>query len=107
MIADELRDAAFSVVEAATSDEAMAILQSMTPIDLVMTDVRMPGSMDGLALAMTLRSTRPEVKIIVASAHARTWPKLNLADGFFGKPYDPARVVRRGKELLTPPGRSR
>ncbi len=100
MIAEELRNAGFAVAEATTADEALAILQSSTRIDLVMTDVMMPGSMDGVGLAAMLRSKWPRVKIVVASAEAPVWPAPGLADSFIGKPYDPARVVRRVKELL-------
>lgn len=100
LITEELRLAGFTVVEAANADEALTILQSAAPIDLVMTDVRMPGSMDGLGLAEVVRSIRPELKIIVASGHLPTLPASNTVDAFFGKPYDPARVVQRVKELL-------
>jgi CheY-like chemotaxis protein len=100
MIAKELRDAGFSVFEAMNADEALAILHNTPDINLVMTDVIMPGSMDGVGLAAVVRSNWPELKVIVASGQAPRWPAPNLADGFFGKPYDPARVVRRVKELL-------
>lgn len=100
LIAEELRTAGFTVVEAANADEALTILQSATPIELVMTDVRMPGSMDGLDLAAAVRSMCPETKIIVASGHLPDWPARDIVDAFFGKPYDPARVAKRVKELL-------
>jgi CheY-like chemotaxis protein len=101
MIAEELRNAGFSVIEAANADEALTILQSITLVDLVVTDVAMPGSMDGLALATALRSTKPQVKIIVVSAQTQPAAKPDLADEFFDKPYDPARVVARVKDLLS------
>lgn len=100
MIAEELRCAGFLVVEAMNADEALAILHNSPDIDLVMTDVVMPGSMDGVGLAAVVRSHWPKLKMIVASGQAPNWPGPNLADGFFGKPYDPARVVTRVKELL-------
>ena len=51
MIAEFLRDAGFDVVEAGNADEAMAVFESGAEIDLLFRDVRMPGSMDGSALA--------------------------------------------------------
>src|SRR5579863_6772872 len=100
MIAEELRNAGFSVIEAANADEALTILQSVGLIDLLLTDIGMPGSMDGLALATALRSTKPQVKIVVVSAQTLSAPRPDLADEFFDKPYDPARVVARIRELL-------
>jgi CheY-like chemotaxis protein len=99
-IAEELRSAGFSVIEAADADEALTILNSSSAIDVLLTDVRMPGSMDGVGLSAIVRSNWPRLKIIVASAQAPAWPAPGLADAFIGKPYDPARVVRRVKELL-------
>jgi CheY-like chemotaxis protein len=100
MIADELRSKGFSVVEAANADEALAVLRSSAPVDLVFTDIQMPGTINGLALASLVRTTQPELKIIVASGHSPAYPSRDIADAFFGKPYDVVRVVTRIKELL-------
>ncbi len=99
-IADALRDVGFEVVEAATADEALTIVNGGTPIHLVFTDVRMPGTMDGIALMSLLRQMRPELKLAVASGYSPDWPSPNLADAFIGKPYDVARAVNRIKALL-------
>ncbi len=98
--AEALRAAGLAVVEAATGDEALAVLGSSATIDLVFTDIQMPGSTDGLALAEIVRKTRPSVKIIVTSGHAPTWPSRGLADVFIGKPYALDRLVARIKGLL-------
>jgi CheY-like chemotaxis protein len=100
MIAEALREAGFEVVEAANSDEALAILESHAPVDLVFSDVRMPGTMDGVALMKRLRESRPNLKLAVASGHSPDWPSPNLVDAFVGKPYDVARAVNRIKNLL-------
>jgi CheY-like chemotaxis protein len=97
--ADELRDEGFDVVEAANADEALSVLRDDGPVDLLMTDIRMPGSMDGLRLAKTVHAVWPDLKIVVASAHAHSADSDNV-DAFFGKPYDPARVATRIRELL-------
>jgi CheY-like chemotaxis protein len=100
MIAEALREAGFEVVEAANSDEALAILESHAPVDLVFSDVRMPGTMDGVALMKRLRESRPNLKLAVASGYSPDWPSPNLVDAFVGKPYDVARAVNRIKTLL-------
>src|SRR5258708_5647926 len=66
-LAATLRDEGFFVLEAANADEAVAVLASSTPIDIVLTDVNMPGSLDGVALGRYVRSTRPGLKVIVVS----------------------------------------
>jgi len=100
MMADELRTAGFFVVEAANADEALRIMRRLTTIDLVMTDIQMPGSIDGLGFASTVRAEWPRVKVVVASAHIASSPPSDLADGFFTKPYEPSKVVMRVTELL-------
>lgn len=101
MIAEALREEGFGVVEASSGDEALTVLESGTRVNLVFTDVRMPGKLDGLALVGRLRVTRPELKLAVGSAYVPEWPAPNLVDLFIGKPYDVPRAVNRLKDLLT------
>jgi two-component system, response regulator PdtaR len=98
-IAPELRAAGFSVIEAATADDALAVLNTGQQVDLLMTDVRMPGSMDGTKLAALVRSTWPNVKIVVASAHASDRP-VAITDAFFDKPYFSEQLVQRVRDLV-------
>jgi CheY-like chemotaxis protein len=100
MIADALRAAGFEVLEAGTADEALTIIKSGMLIHLVFTDVRMPGTMDGIALMRRLRETHPDLKLAVASGYSPDWPSPNLVDAFIGKPYEVARAVNRMKALL-------
>lgn len=51
-LAEHLREAGFNVIEANTADEAWSCLQTGMPVDLVFSDIRMPGSMDGLELVV-------------------------------------------------------
>ena len=101
-IAEELRGQGLAVREAANADEAIAILETDSPIDLVFTDMQMPGSMDGIALVHRLRQTHPHLKLVVTSAYSPAWPYPTLADAFIGKPYDAKRVVEQLKNLLQP-----
>ena len=99
-IADELRTAGFLVVEAVNADEALTVLRGSIPIDLVMTDVRMPGSLDGRELAKTVRAVWPDLKIILCSGDPPASPDRMAIDAFFAKPCDPTRLVSLIKELL-------
>jgi CheY-like chemotaxis protein len=99
MIADYLRNAGYSVVEASNAHEAHEVLRHTSDVRLVMSDLRMPGTMDGVALARLIRSEYPAIKIVLASAHlhAVDWTDH---DGFFAKPYDPKKIISHIKTLL-------
>jgi len=100
MIADELRQAGFVVLEAVNADEAMVVLSGPEAVDLLFTDVRMPGTADGLALAATARVLRPDLKIVVVSGHAPAGVAAGPMDEFFAKPYDVGVVIGCLKQLL-------
>jgi CheY-like chemotaxis protein len=94
-LSDELREAGHTVYEAGTADAAIELLQTPMRIDVVVTDVRMPGGASGLELAAYIRENRPGIKIIVMSGDYR--PKQEdrlLFDGFFSKPFDVRAVVK-------------
>jgi len=99
-IAEVLRNARFRVIEASNADEALSLLDSGYPIDVLMTDIRMPGSIDGIDLATRVRSTWPHMKIIFVTSHSPAWPDPTLFDLFVGKPYDPVRFIERVRQLL-------
>ena len=100
MVADEFRIAGFVVREAINAEEALAVLRGPDPVDLLLTDVRIGGPHDGLALAATARAHWPELRIIVVSGHLPGGPAAGVADGFFVKPFDLPALLRRTRELL-------
>ncbi|WP_309627310.1 response regulator [Brevundimonas sp.] len=104
LVADHLRDAGFTVVEAFNGDEAIAILTSGVPIDLVFTDVRMPGAADGLELLAFVKRTRPGLPVLMTSGHLE--PELAYAGGaqrFLSKPCDPDLIVNAIQAALETP----
>src|SRR5262245_18880196 len=94
VLADELRMAGFFVLEAADADEAMALIVAEPAIALLFTDVRMPGSMDGLELMRRVRVRWPHLKIIVASGAALPVNEEPCWDASLQKPYDVPDVLR-------------
>jgi CheY-like chemotaxis protein len=98
--AQMIEEAGFSVVEAASSDEAIVILESRLDITIVFTDVQMPGSMDGLKLAAAIRGRWPPIKIIATSGLVDV-RKGDLPDGgrFLPKPYSPSQIIGALREL--------
>jgi CheY-like chemotaxis protein len=104
VIADYLRDCGFKIYEAGTAAEATEILKAeKAPIDLIFTDVRMPGEMDGFALAQWVRKNRPGLPIVLTSGDskkAKIAKELCENDPFFAKPYDVAAVVAQIRKLI-------
>ncbi len=99
-LASELRGARYDVIEASNADEAFEVLQSQ-PVDLIISDVIMPGSMDGVQLAARAREIYSEVKIIIVSGQLFCSPPQNFADGFFSKPYGALAVLKSCRRLLS------
>ncbi len=98
-LAEELREAGFTVIEAASGDEAVTLLSSVDEIGLVMTDVRMPGSIDGLALASWTRNKFPSIKIILISTEVHAGMRQEF-DACFTKPIRFDELIRRVRQLL-------
>jgi CheY-like chemotaxis protein len=86
LLAEELRAAGFTVVEAGTADEAWSYLQAGGEADLVFSDVTMPGSMNGVELVRRVRAAFPAVKTIITSGNPGP---DNISDlgTFIQKPY--------------------
>ena len=85
MAVAHLEESGYSIVEAQTADEAMFILRDDRSIAAVFSDVQMPGSMDGIALAQWLDRTRPKVKVLLTSG--RMDPNKPVGWRFLAKPY--------------------
>jgi CheY-like chemotaxis protein len=98
---DTLLDAGYEVVEAATADEALQILEGHGDVEVLFTDIRMPGSMDGLELARVVHERWPAMKILVTSGDTFP-PRGAIADDgrFIAKPYSTAALRREIGTLL-------
>lgn len=105
-LAMELNHAGYRVREARNADEAETVLATGVPVDLVVTDIEMPGLRDGLALARSVRAFHPNVRVIVVSGIMPESGIVGVADAFFGKPYDTDRLLLRIRSLLAPRRRS-
>jgi two-component system, response regulator PdtaR len=99
--ADVLEEAGFEVVEAFNGDEALAVLQARPDINVLFTDVNMPGSLDGLDLARIVHERRPDIKLLIASGQVRLGEdQIPDAGRFLAKPYGPEAIVRHVRELM-------
>ncbi len=87
------------VIEAETADQALDVLAHDRDIKCVFTDVRMPGTLDGLALSRRVLKDHPGIKLLITSGH------LSSADGladvpFVAKPYDLTQVANLIEHLV-------
>ena len=98
---DLVLDAGYEALEACDADEAIRILESRSDIDLVFTDVQMPGTMDGIKLSHYIRDRWPPVRLIVASGKA-ILEESSLPEGsrFFSKPYSDHTIADAMARLL-------
>jgi CheY-like chemotaxis protein len=103
LIAETLRQDGCEVLEAASGDEALALLGAEESPDVIVTDIRMPGRTNGLQLAAQARSLRPGVKVLVASAFPPTDGGRGVADAFLAKPFGLAEVAQRVRDLAQRP----
>jgi DNA-binding NtrC family response regulator len=96
-----LEDADCRVLEARTAEEAMQTLAcGAAGIQVVFTDIRMPGTIDGAALATHTRRHWPHIAVLATSGHLRMKPRA-LPHGcrFIAKPYSLEELVRHIREL--------
>jgi len=83
-----LSDAGFNVIEACNAEEALRVLESKSGIDIVFTDVEMPGALDGFGLAKCVHDRWPSIGVIVTSGRCqppREW--AGQCGLFVAKPY--------------------
>src|SRR4051812_42706703 len=94
--AEVLGDAGYTVRTAHCADEALAVIEAESDIDLLFTDIVMPGSRDGLMLAEQARALRPELRIVYTSGYAARLVGAtgsNLLGPLLPKPYRAQQLV--------------
>lgn len=109
-LVDALGDMGFEVLEAEDARSALSLLCDHPEIDLMLTDINLPGGSDGFALARAARVIRAGLPIIYASGrYSRAEPHQQVQDSrFIAKPFTPTLAVAIITELLngeTTPGR--
>ena len=97
--AESLRELGYQVVTAVSGAQALEILTGGQPIDLLLSDVIMPGGINGAQLAVGARHVRPELKVLLTSGY--TAAALNREHGLpdnldiVGKPYRREELAKK------------
>jgi two-component system cell cycle sensor histidine kinase/response regulator CckA len=97
MIVRELTLAGFDVLEAANAEQGLVLIAHFTRLDLLFTDIRLPG-MNGWQLAEEIRTRYSDVPVIYTSGYAERLTPLPRSI-FLEKPYLPSQVLRSAAEL--------
>jgi CheY-like chemotaxis protein len=106
-LAEELRAVGLTVIEAVNADEAWEYLQAGCEIDIIFSDIEMPGSMDGLQFALRVRECYPLLPIILASGNCGPDVSEEIVK-FLPKPFaleDAIQLVVAGLQLQPHRGR--
>ncbi len=90
--AEALRAAGFHVDAAGTGEAATAFLESAASVDVLITDIRLPGEIDGWRVAELFRSSRPDLSVVYVSAYSMDY-KPEAGGVFLQKPYSFAALV--------------
>ena len=101
---EALKDAGFSVLEARDSDQVMALIRDPDSVDVVFTDVAMPGNWDGVDLVDEIRRNHPFMPAIVTSGYASELAgRLKMLvppTVFINKPYRLSQMVQTLGKLV-------
>ena len=103
-LAGHLRDSGFTVIEAANADEALAYYNTQTDLDLIVTDIQMAGSMNGLEMARVVHDDNPFLPLIITSGILDN-QRVDDLGPFLPKPYrldDAAALVFRTLRIKPP-----
>jgi len=96
VVSEALADAGFEITEAEDTDTAADLIDGHGRYDLMVTDIQMPGRIDGVELGRLIRARRPGIPVIYTTGRPEAMGKLALLgpdEAFVGKPYPPSEIV--------------
>ena len=101
LLATRLRESGFTVREASDASEALRLMDTAIHIDALITDVEMPGHINGISLAEQARARRPDLRVIVVSGTNAAEEVRRRGMAFFLKPYDLSSLITSIREDAT------
>lgn len=96
----EFEDAGFAVLTATDAAGALKVLEADTSVDLLFTDIRMPGPLDGWDVARRAREQRPRLPVIYATGYSSNAPATEPGSMLFLKPYRMSEILAAARTLL-------
>jgi DNA-binding response OmpR family regulator len=100
-LSEALQDDGFQVLEAGSGDEAAELLRADGAVALLITDVQLPGSLDGRQLAEQARAARPELPVIFMTGRPDSVAGVapSARNVFISKPYLPSEICAAARRL--------
>jgi CheY-like chemotaxis protein len=101
VLAQYLRECGYNALEAATSDDVLALLRSGRKIDVVLLDAQISGGPGGFTVARQIREKFPGIEIVLTFGIAKAAQKAGeiCDESPLERPYHPQEIVRRIKRL--------
>jgi len=101
MISEVLAENGFEVHAVANAQDALHHLTCGSPCDILLTDINLPGTIDGAALARLARELRPRLPVVYASGSYSRLEELDAVPGaiFVAKPYNPDKLCEMLSEM--------
>lgn len=90
---EEFEDAGFRVIAVGDGEQALDRLASEPRIDLLFIDIRLPGPLDGWAIAREARAKRPELAVIYATGFSAGAADVVAGGILFKKPYKVSAII--------------
>ncbi len=103
MVAEVLGEHGFEVFTVANAKDALRHLTCGCPCDILLTDIKLAGNIDGTVLARLARELRPNLPVVYASGSYRAIEELDAVSGsiFVPKPYNPEKLCAMISELAS------
>ncbi len=100
ILAEELEDLGYRVLATMRGDEALKQLQAATlGIDLLITDIRLPGALDGWTVAEEARRIKPELPVIYVTGYSANAPREVPGSILISKPYRLTAIINAARQL--------
>lgn len=103
VLAEELAEQGHVVIEASSGDEAMRIVDAGEVCDILVTDIQMPGTLDGIGLATQLRTRQPGTPVVYVTGRPESLAAIKTLeryDAIIRKPFAAAEIVTVVRDIL-------
>ncbi|GJE74759.1 response regulator [Methylorubrum suomiense] len=95
----EFEDAGYDVLCAGTAEQAYDLLRARPRVDLLFTDIRLPGQLDGWDLAERARALQPDLPVIYVTGYSNEQPRQVAESVLVMKPYRMSAIIDVARRL--------
>jgi CheY-like chemotaxis protein len=101
-LSEVLADEGYDVLEAETGDAAIALLEGAPDISVLLTDIQLPGSLDGRALVQRVRQRLPDLPVIYMTGRpdSMTGQTTGAREMYVAKPYLPSDICAAVRRMI-------